>query len=182
MIAMALVNDPALVIADEPTTALDVTVQAQILDLLADLQAEFGSAIVLITHDLGVVSQVADEVLVMYAGRVAEYGGVRNVLRSPQHPYTWGLLSSVPSLAGPAGVELVPIRGNPPSLIDVPTGCAFHPRCRFAELTGGRSRSVVPELVPVDDSGHAVACHLDAGRRRELGDRQRAEAGTGVAR
>ena len=182
MIAMALVNDPALVIADEPTTALDVTVQAQILDLLADLQAEFGSAIVLITHDLGVVSQVADEVLVMYAGRVAEYGGVRNVLRSPQHPYTWGLLSSVPSLAGPAGVELVPIRGNPPSLIDVPTGCACHPRCRFAELTEGRSRSVVPGLVPVDDSGHAVACHLDAGRRRELGDRQRAEAGTGVAR
>jgi peptide/nickel transport system ATP-binding protein len=168
MIAMALVNDPALVIADEPTTALDVTVQAQILDLLAGLQEEFGSAIVLITHDLGVVSQVADEVLVMYAGRVVEYGGVAEVLRSPQHPYTWGLLSSVPSVRGAVGADLVPIRGNPPSLIDLPTGCAFHPRCRYTGLTGGRCAVLVPELVGAGGPGHRVACHLDADRRRDL--------------
>ena len=116
MIAMALVNDPDLLIADEPTTALDVTVQAQILDLLADLQEEFRSAIILITHDLGVVSQVADDVLVMYGGRAVEHGSVERVLRAPQHPYTWGLLSSVPSLHGDADADLVPIPGNPPSL------------------------------------------------------------------
>ncbi|WDZ82688.1 ABC transporter ATP-binding protein [Micromonospora cathayae] len=169
MIAMALVNDPDLLIADEPTTALDVTVQAQILDLLADLQAEFGSAIVLITHDLGVVSQVADEVLVMYGGRVVEHGTVTEVLRSPGHPYTWGLLGSVPSLRGDAGAELTPIAGNPPSLIDLPVGCAFHPRCRWADRTGDRSRTVVPELSPVGGgSAHRVACHLPASERARI--------------
>ncbi len=160
MIAMSLVNDPALLIADEPTTALDVTVQAQILDLLADLQAEFHSAIILITHDLGVVGQVADDVLVMYGGRAVERGSVEQVLRSPQHPYTWGLLSSVPSLHGDADADLVPIPGNPPSLINLPQGCAFHPRCRYADRAGSRSRTDVPELRPAGAAGHLVACHL----------------------
>ncbi|WBB79318.1 ABC transporter ATP-binding protein [Micromonospora sp. WMMD882] len=181
MIAMALVNDPRLLIADEPTTALDVTVQAQILDLLADLQGEFGSAIVLITHDLGVVAQVADEVLVMYAGRVVEHGPVGEVLRSPEHPYTWGLLGSVPSLRGDAEADLTPIAGNPPSLIDLPSGCAFHPRCRWADRTDGRSRSVVPELLPVaGEPGHRVACHLPAGDRARI--RSEEAIGVGAAR
>lgn len=168
MIAMALVNDPDLLIADEPTTALDVTVQAQILDLLADLQTEFNSAIILITHDLGVVSQVADEVLVMYGGRAVEHGSVEQVLRRPQHPYTWGLLSSVPSLHGDADADLVPIRGNPPSLINLPSGCAFHPRCRYADRNGDRSRTEVPELRPAGAPGHLVACHLSADDRTLL--------------
>ncbi|MET8349882.1 MULTISPECIES: ABC transporter ATP-binding protein [unclassified Micromonospora] len=174
MIAMALVNDPALLIADEPTTALDVTVQAQILDLLADLQAEFHSAIILITHDLGVVGQVADEVLVMYGGRAVERGSVEQVLRSPQHPYTWGLLSSVPSLHGDADADLLPIQGNPPSLINLPPGCAFHPRCRYADRPGDRARTEVPELRPAGATGsagadgHLVACHLTAEERSTL--------------
>ncbi|MGC4774584.1 ABC transporter ATP-binding protein [Micromonospora chalcea] len=168
MIAMALVNDPELLIADEPTTALDVTVQAQILDLLADLQAEFRSAIILITHDLGVVSQVADDVLVMYAGRAVEHGSVERVLRAPQHPYTWGLLSSVPSLHGDADADLVPIPGNPPSLINLPPGCAFHPRCRWADVNGDRSRTEVPERREAGQAGHLVACHLPAGDRERI--------------
>ncbi|MGJ3226209.1 ABC transporter ATP-binding protein [Micromonospora aurantiaca (nom. illeg.)] len=168
MIAMALVNDPDLLIADEPTTALDVTVQAQILDLLADLQEEFRSAIVLITHDLGVVSQVADDVLVMYAGRAVEHGSVERVLRAPQHPYTWGLLSSVPSLHGDADADLLPIPGNPPSLINLPSGCAFHPRCRWADVNGDRSRAEVPELVPAGAAGHLVACHLPVAARERI--------------
>ncbi|MBF9129026.1 ABC transporter ATP-binding protein [Plantactinospora sp. S1510] len=166
MIAMALVNDPDLLVADEPTTALDVTVQAQILDLLADLQREFNSAIVLITHDLGVVSQVADDVLVMYAGRAVEHGSVEQVLRRPQHPYTWGLLASVPSLHGDADADLLPIAGNPPSLINLPPGCAFHPRCRWADENGDRSRTEVPELRPVTEAGHLVACHLPEAERQ----------------
>ncbi|ROT32179.1 ABC transporter ATP-binding protein [Micromonospora sp. HM5-17] len=180
MIAMALVNDPALLIADEPTTALDVTVQAQILDLLADLQQEFHSAIILITHDLGVVSQVADDVLVMYAGRAVEHGSVEQVLRQPQHPYTWGLLSSVPSLHGDPNADLLPIPGNPPSLINIPPGCAFHPRCRYADHTGTRSYREVPELRPVAGTNHLVACHLPEEERR----RRYAEeiARVGVAR
>ncbi|GIJ80624.1 peptide/nickel transport system ATP-binding protein [Micromonospora phaseoli] len=180
MIAMALVNDPDLLIADEPTTALDVTVQAQILELLADLQAESGTAIVLITHDLGVVSQVADEVLVMYAGRAVEQGTVEQVLLRPQHPYTWGLLSSVPSLRGDAEADLRPIPGNPPSLIDVPAGCAFHPRCRYAEHTAGRCGTELPELRAAGTAGHRVACHL----RTEERARRYAEdvARVGVAR
>ncbi|GGR98149.1 dipeptide/oligopeptide/nickel ABC transporter ATP-binding protein [Micromonospora fulviviridis] len=168
MIAMALVNDPDLLIADEPTTALDVTVQAQILDLLSDLQEEFRSAIILITHDLGVVSQVADDVLVMYGGRAVERGSVEQVLRRPQHPYTWGLLSSVPSLHGDADADLVPIKGNPPSLINLPSGCAFHPRCRYAGRNGDRSRTEVPDLVPATERGHLVACHLPEAARQRL--------------
>ncbi|MEU4483261.1 ABC transporter ATP-binding protein, partial [Micromonospora sp. NPDC023966] len=168
MIAMALVNDPDLLIADEPTTALDVTVQAQILDLLSDLQAEFRSAIILITHDLGVVSQVADDVLVMYGGRAVEHGSVEQVLRRPQHPYTWGLLSSVPSLHGDADADLVPIKGNPPSLINLPSGCAFHPRCRYAGRNGDRSRTEVPALRAAGEAGHLVACHLPEAARQRL--------------
>jgi peptide/nickel transport system ATP-binding protein len=160
MIAMSLVNDPDLLIADEPTTALDVTVQAQILDLLEDLQKEFNSAIIMITHDLGVVAQVADDVLVMYGGRQVEFGTVEQVMRRPQHPYTWGLLASVPSLHGDADADLVPIKGNPPSLINLPSGCAFHPRCRYAGRNGDLSMTVVPELRQVAERGHLVACHL----------------------
>jgi peptide/nickel transport system ATP-binding protein len=170
MIAMALSCNPELLIADEPTTALDVTVQAQILDLLVDLQGEFNSAIILITHDLGVVARVAHDVLVMYAGRSAEAGSATQVLRRPRHPYTWGLLRSVPSLRGNVADELVPIVGTPPSLIDPPSGCPFHPRCAFAARNGTRSYEDVPILRDVvDDPGHRVACHLaDADARAIL--------------
>jgi len=181
MIAMALVNDPDLLIADEPTTALDVTVQAQILDLLEDLQREFHSAVIIITHDLGVISQIADDVLVMYAGRAVEKGTVEQVLRRPQHPYTWGLLNSVPSLHGDADGDLVPIKGSPPSLLNRPSGCAFHPRCPYAGQNGDRSFTDVPELLPVlDDAGHSVACHLPADRRREIYQRDISEAGVAL--
>jgi peptide/nickel transport system ATP-binding protein len=166
MIAMALVNDPDLIVADEPTTALDVTVQAQILDLLADLQREFHSAIVLITHDLGVVSQVAHDVLVMYAGRAVEYGPAARVLHAAQHPYTWGLLSSVPSLVGDADADLVPIKGNPPSLISPPPGCPFHPRCGYQLGPGTPCRTLVPELLPTSDTDRRVACHLPEASRQ----------------
>jgi peptide/nickel transport system ATP-binding protein len=167
MIAMALMNDPELLIADEPTTALDVTVQAQILDLLADLQREFHSAVILITHDLGVVSQVADEVLVMYGGRAVEHGTVAQVMRGPQHPYTWGLLASIPGLHGDPEVDLKPIKGNPPSLINVPAGCAFHPRCAYA-MKPEPCASEVPQLLPVLADGHRVACHLPEDRRTSI--------------
>ncbi|HEX3826476.1 MAG TPA: ABC transporter ATP-binding protein [Sporichthyaceae bacterium] len=166
MIAMALACDPKVLIADEPTTALDVTVQAQILDLLADLQSEFGTAIIMVTHDLGVISQVADDVLVMYAGRVVESGRVDDVLSRPAHPYTWGLLSSVPRL-GAAGAELVAIRGTPPSLIGLPAGCAFRPRCDYvAQVLDGACATRMPELVPAMST--ASRCHLDEVRRRRI--------------
>ncbi|RDI67972.1 ABC transporter ATP-binding protein [Nocardia pseudobrasiliensis] len=159
MIAIALCCDPDLLIADEPTTALDVTVQAQILDLLRDLQAEFDTAIILITHDMGVVAQMADDVLVMYAGRGVERGSVREVLKSPRHPYSWGLLSSIPQLGGDVDVPLTPVRGAPPSLIDVPSGCPFHPRCDFVDRVGaGRCVSERPLLGPATE--HGAACHL----------------------
>jgi peptide/nickel transport system ATP-binding protein len=166
MIAMALANDPDLLIADEPTTALDVTVQAQILDLILDLQADFDSAVVLITHDLGVVAEVADDVLVMYAGRGVEHGPAREIFAAPGHPYTWGLLGSIPRFDAPGG-RLVPIPGNPPSLLDPPPGCPFHPRCRYRELTGGRAETERPELHEIGP-GHRVACHLDDDQRRRI--------------
>ncbi|AUG79505.1 ABC transporter ATP-binding protein [Kitasatospora sp. MMS16-BH015] len=167
MIAMSLVCNPALVIADEPTTALDVTVQAQILDLLKDLQQEMGTAIILITHDLGVVARTAQNVMVMYAGRAVERGTVREVLKTPQHPYTWGLLSSMPSLSGPVDVPLTPVRGTPPSLINLPTGCPFNPRCDHMEkVVGGKCTSERPPLAP--QSGHATACHLSAGQKQDI--------------
>jgi peptide/nickel transport system ATP-binding protein len=159
MIAMALVCDPELVIADEPTTALDVTVQAQILDLLKDLQAETGSAIIMITHDLGVIADIADDVMVMYAGRAIERGTRREVLKTPAHPYTWGLLSSMPHLATDPDAPLLPVRGAPPSLLTVPPGCPFHPRCDFADrVPADLCRTERPDLHP--RAGHASACYL----------------------
>jgi peptide/nickel transport system ATP-binding protein len=165
MIAMALCNDPELLIADEPTTALDVTVQAQILDLIHDLQSEFGSAVVMITHDLGVVAELSDDILVMYAGRVAEYGSAADIFGQPGHPYTWGLLASMPRMDRERLTRLVPIPGTPPSLIRVPSGCPFHPRCRYSQLNGGRSETEVPELRATENTGHLVACHLTAAER-----------------
>ncbi|WP_455352642.1 ABC transporter ATP-binding protein [Streptomyces sp. SYSU K217416] len=166
MIAMALVCNPELLIADEPTTALDVTVQAQILDLLKDLQQEYGSAIILITHDLGVVADTADELLVMYAGRAVERGAVREVLSAPRHPYTWGLLSSMPRLTSDVDTPLAPIPGAPPSLLAPPPGCPFHPRCGFvAEAGGTRCTDERPEL---PSAGRGAACHLSAEQKRSL--------------
>jgi peptide/nickel transport system ATP-binding protein len=165
MIAMSLCNDPELLIADEPTTALDVTVQAQILDLIHDLQSEFGSAVVMITHDLGVVAELSDDILVMYAGRVAEYGSAADIFGQPGHPYTWGLLASMPRMDRDRLARLVPIPGTPPSLIRVPSGCPFHPRCRYGHLNGGRSETEVPELRATEETGHLVACHLTAAER-----------------
>jgi peptide/nickel transport system ATP-binding protein len=166
MIAMALCNDPELLIADEPTTALDVTVQAQILDLIHDLQSEFGSAVIMITHDLGVVAELSDDILVMYAGRVAEYGSAADIFASPGHPYTWGLLASMPRMDRERLTRLVPIPGTPPSLIKVPSGCPFHPRCRYGHLNGGRSETEVPELRATENPGHLVACHLTAAEKK----------------
>ncbi|MEQ4208631.1 ABC transporter ATP-binding protein [Actinopolymorpha sp. B17G11] len=162
MIAMALVNDPQLLIADEPTTALDVTVQAQILDLLQDLQREFGSAIIIITHDLGVVAEMADDVLVMYAGRCVEYGAGKEILTHPEHPYTWGLLTSAPHLTGELDQPLTPIKGTPPSLVNLPTGCPFHPRCPYpSRLPDDRCVDTLPDLRPGGrGTGHVVRCHL----------------------
>jgi peptide/nickel transport system ATP-binding protein len=174
MIAMALACDPELLIADEPTTALDVTVQAQILDLIRSLQEEFGTAVVVITHDLGVVAETADDVLVMYAGRAVEHGRAQDVFARPQHPYTWGLLTSMPRLDHDLQERLVPVPGSPPSLIRVPPGCAFHPRCRYADRTGGRAATEVPELRDIGD-GHLVACHLPSPERREIWEREVAE-------
>ena len=137
MIAMALSCDPDLLIADEPTTALDVTVQAQILDLIRDLQSEFDSAVIIITHDLGVVAELADDILVMYAGRAVEYGTAEHIFDEPEHPYTWGLLGSMPRFDRARSERLLPIKGTPPSLINVPAGCAFNPRCQFEANTKG---------------------------------------------
>jgi peptide/nickel transport system ATP-binding protein len=161
MIAMALVNDPKLLIADEPTTALDVTVQAQILDLIADLQRDFGSAVVFITHDLGVVAEIADDILVMYAGNAVEHGPVDKILGQPLMPYTWGLLESIPAVSGTPG-PLHPIPGAPPSLLAMPTGCSFHPRCEFRDrVPGDLCRTLKPELIPrTADLGRASRCHL----------------------
>ncbi|MFG2312139.1 ABC transporter ATP-binding protein [Streptomyces sp. NPDC048566] len=166
MIAMALVCDPELLIADEPTTALDVTVQAQIMDLLKDLQQEFGTAIIFITHDLGVIADIADDVLVMYGGRCVERGTKKEVLRAPQHPYTWGLLGSMPSLDGPVDVPLSPIPGAPPSLLNPPSGCRFHPRCTFREKVEGTLCSTEQPPLQVTD-GRGAACHLTADQRRD---------------
>jgi peptide/nickel transport system ATP-binding protein len=167
MIAMSLSCNPELLIADEPTTALDVTVQAQILDLILDLQQEYGSAVIMITHDLGVVAELADDILVMYAGRVAEYGSGEDTFTHPGHPYTWGLLGSMPRLNRARLERLLSIRGTPPSLINVPAGCPFHPRCDYAARTNGRSETEVPGLRPVGP-GHLVACHLSTDEQRRI--------------
>jgi peptide/nickel transport system ATP-binding protein len=166
MIAMALANEPKLLIADEPTTALDVTVQAQILALLEDLQRRLGMAIIIITHDLGVVAEIADDIVVMYAGRIVEHAATERIFAEPQHPYTWGLLKSIPRLDNPRDEELIPISGRPPSLINRPSGCHFHPRCPYAR---DEHRRVDPRLRPVDgDNGHEVACLLEPGLRTRI--------------
>ena len=157
LIAMALALNPKLLIADEPTTALDVTVQAQIVELMKELQAEFGTAIIVITHDLGVIADIADEVLVMYAGQAMERGDRRTLYRQPHHPYTKGLIEALPSERD-AKERLVPIPGRPPSLIRLPTGCPFHPRCTSVLE---RCRTDVPPLRRVaGGEGHLSACWL----------------------
>jgi peptide/nickel transport system ATP-binding protein len=180
MIAMALANDPKLLIADEPTTALDVTVQAQILELIERLQKEFDTAVVVITHDLGVVAEMADEVAVMYAGRIVEHADADTIFNAPEHPYTWGLLSSIPRLDTPRGEELVPIAGRPPSLIHLPGGCSFHPRCPYVREA---HRRIEPTLQAVDGARpHKVACLLEAETRRRLWSELRAGVRPGDAR
>jgi peptide/nickel transport system ATP-binding protein len=179
MIAMALVLDPDLLIADEPTTALDVTVQAQILDLIRHQQEQRGTAVILITHDLGVVAETADRLAVMYAGRVVERGPLESLLEVPEHPYTWGLLQSIPRLDVESPERLRPIAGSPPSLIHVPSGCPFHPRCPHAF-------ALCPEVEPplvLSQPGHDVACHLAPAKRQSIGRRLRSrrEARGGVA-
>jgi peptide/nickel transport system ATP-binding protein len=166
MIAMALANEPKLLIADEPTTALDVTVQAQILALLERLQRELGMAIVIITHDLGVVAETADDIAVMYAGRIVETAATKLLFSGPEHPYTWGLLRSIPTLTGPRDEQLVPIPGSPPSVIRRPSGCHFHPRCYYAQPDHSR---IDPKLEPVPgEPTHFVACLLEAQLRQRL--------------
>jgi oligopeptide/dipeptide ABC transporter ATP-binding protein len=158
MIAMAITCKPDLLIADEPTTALDVTVQAQVLDVLIDIKDEIDSAIILITHDLGVVAGLAHQVMVMYAGRGVEMGTTQEIFYESRHPYTLGLLASLPRLDDTGEEPLVPIAGSPPSLIRRPPGCPFHPRCRFAQLPG-LCNTEVPELRLVAGDAHRAACH-----------------------
>ena len=163
MIAMAMVHNPDILIADEPTTALDVTVQAQILELIDRVKGEFNIGVILITHDLGVVADVAQTVMVMYAGRAVELGSRDEVFNNPQHPYTWGLLESIPSIEQ-KGTRLVPIEGSPPSLIHKPAGCAFHPRCphRFEPCD-----KEIPAMMD-RGGGHPEACHLSPEDKKRL--------------
>ncbi|MBT2365156.1 ABC transporter ATP-binding protein [Streptomyces sp. ISL-10] len=162
MIAMALALEPDLIIADEPTTALDVTVQAQVMDLLAELQREYNMGLILITHDLGVVADVADKIAVMYAGRIVETAPVHELYKRPAHPYTRGLLDSIPRL-DQKGQELYAIKGLPPNLLKIPTGCAFNPRCPKADDI---CRTEIPALAPVTEqdgtelAGRGSACHF----------------------
>jgi len=169
MIAMALLNNPDLLIADEPTTALDVTTQAQILSLIGRLRTEFDSAIILITHDLGVVAETCDDVLVMYGGQVAERGPVDPIFERPFHPYTWGLLRCLPRLNYGAR-RLATITGTPPSLLQPPAGCPFHPRCPYVMAV---CREVRPglERVQPDDALHLAACHLEPAFRTQESER-----------
>ena len=159
MIAMAITCNPDLLIADEPTTALDVTVQAQVLEVLMQIKDEIDSAIILLTHDLGVVAGLADRVMVMYAGRQVELGTTDEIFYETRHPYTLGLLASLPRLDDVGNEELIPITGAPPSLINRPSGCAFHPRCRFARLPEPCATEV-PEFRIVDGFAHRSACHF----------------------
>ena len=159
MIAMAITCSPDLLIADEPTTALDVTVQAQVLEVLLNIKDEIDSAIMLITHDLGVVAGMSDQVMVMYAGKQAELGTADEVFYESSHPYTLGLLNSIPDLEGSFDDQLKPIKGSPPSMINPPSGCAFHPRCEFAVVPGICSE-VQPPLELVTGTGHYASCHF----------------------
>jgi oligopeptide transport system ATP-binding protein len=157
MIAMGLGCAPRLIIADEPTTAMDVTVQAQLLELLKNLTRDFGMALIIITHNLGVVARYADRVNVMYAGKIVEKGSAHDIYENPMHPYTIGLMSSVPKLDQDVKKKLVPIQGQPPNLANVPKGCAFHPRCNYAVE---RCRQEMPQLVLVGGK-HERACWVD---------------------
>ena len=168
MIAMALSLNPDVLIADEPTTALDVTVQAQILDLIDRLKSEFNAAVIIITHDLGVVAEHCDNIMVMYGGKAAEFGNTDDIYYKPLHPYTWGLLSSIPRLDEEKQERLNPIRGLPPSLILVPPGCSFHPRCPYRFDPCDKD---VPELLPVDGH-HAAACHLSLADKERIRDEE----------
>ena len=169
MIAMALICKPRLLIADEPTTALDVTVQAQILELIKDLHDELNSAVILITHDLGVVAETCDKVLVMYGGQCVEMGPVDELFYAPEMPYTWGLLRSMPRMDRDRQTRLTPIPGSPPSLINVPSGCVFNTRCPFTDrVDGDRCRTVHPNLEQGPTPGHAVRCHIPAAQRQEI--------------
>jgi peptide/nickel transport system ATP-binding protein len=167
MIALALSCNPDLLIADEPTTALDVTIQAQILELIKNLKREFGSAVALITHDLGVVADIADRILVMYAGRIVEQGNKEQIFYDPQHPYTWGLLGSIARLDRPRARRLTAIAGQPPSLINRPKGCSFRPRCPQAF---DRCRAEDPQLTTKVGEGHLDACHLSVEDKRARRD------------
>jgi oligopeptide/dipeptide ABC transporter ATP-binding protein len=167
MIAMALSCNPSILIADEPTTALDVTIQAQIVELIGRLKKDFNSAVIFITHDLGVIAEIADEIIVMYAGRVVEQGSTRDVFYDPQMPYTWGLLGSIPRLDRPRVERLHTIEGTPPSLINLPQGCKFRPRCPHAFDKCMEE----PELENrVDTPGHLDRCWLDVGFKRDHRD------------
>ena len=170
MIAMGLVHRPAVLIADEPTTALDVTVQAQILELIERIKQEFNMGVILITHDLGVIAETADTVLVMYAGREMEYGPAREIFTAPQHPYTWGLLRSMPTIDVRLK-ELVAIEGTPPSLVALPGGCPFHPRCPYSFAP---CPTELPELQALA-GGHLDRCHLSQEIKREMGASSLAE-------
>jgi oligopeptide/dipeptide ABC transporter ATP-binding protein len=177
MIAMAIANEPKVLIADEPTTALDVTIQAQVLEVLQTAQRETHAATILITHDLGIIAEMADRVVVMYGGRVVEAGDVDTIFHNPRHPYTLGLISSLPRLDQDL-THLAPIPGQPPSLISLPSGCAFHPRCR---LRRGRERCVtdLPPLEQVDAAGHRSACHFADEMEQEV-HRVEAEIGAEI--
>ena len=166
MIAMALINNPSVLIADEPTTALDVTVQAQILKLIADLQKQFKMAVILITHDLGVVAGAADRVNVMYAGKLVESAAVEELYAKPKMPYTVGLLGSVPRMDRPHEDRLTAIPGQPPSLMKLTAGCAFAPRCsRKSEVPGNKCETTAPELIQIS-TGHYSRCHLYEGKTK----------------
>lgn len=157
MIAMAVALDPDLLIADEPTTALDVTIQAQVLEVIRKVKDQFDASILLITHDLGVVAGLADRVMVMYAGKVAEKGMTDDIYFNPKHPYTWGLMTSITRLDQERKDRLIPIQGTPPSLIHPPRGCPFHPRCAYAQQI---CRDEYPVLRVVGERGHVAACHF----------------------
>jgi peptide/nickel transport system ATP-binding protein/oligopeptide transport system ATP-binding protein len=171
MIAMALLCEPELLIADEPTTALDVTIQAQILELIRERKDAMGTGVMLITHDLGVVARMADRVAVMYAGRIVEEGSVDAIFADPRHPYTIGLLRSLPRLDDAGGERLRPIAGMPPSLAKIPTGCAFHPRCEFAEQRCRESYPVERTIAGEGSAPHRVHCHVESVRLHNDEDR-----------